>query len=53
MDHDKPKCPKWKPKGSWNCSDKGHYKNKCPKPAKVTTTNETAQNQLAALLQLN
>ncbi|KAF8515745.1 hypothetical protein JB92DRAFT_2913428, partial [Gautieria morchelliformis] len=26
-----------KPKGTcWNCGDKGHYKNKCPKPDKAT-----------------
>jgi hypothetical protein len=26
-----------KPRGTcWNCGDKGHYKNKCPKPVKQT-----------------
>jgi hypothetical protein len=25
----------FKPKGTWwNCGDKGHYRNKCPKPAR-------------------
>ena len=30
----------WKLKGAcWNCSDRGHYKNKCPKPIKETGSN--------------
>jgi hypothetical protein len=32
----KGKRPERKPKGTcWNCGDKGHYKNKCPKPDKT------------------
>jgi gag-polypeptide of LTR copia-type/Zinc knuckle len=33
-----------KPKGTcWNCGDKGHLKNKCPKPAKVVNKKHDSQ----------
>jgi gag-polypeptide of LTR copia-type len=33
-----------KPKGTcWNCSDKGHFKNKCPKPTKVVDKKHNSQ----------
>jgi Zinc knuckle len=35
-----------KPKGTcWNCGDKGHYKNKCPKPARVVGDKNDSRNQ--------
>jgi hypothetical protein len=33
----KGKCLEQRPNGiCWNCGDKGHYKNKCPKPTKIS-----------------
>ena len=40
----KGKRPKWRPCGvCWNCGDKGHYKDKCPKPAKMSVNKGGSQ----------
>jgi gag-polypeptide of LTR copia-type/Pol polyprotein, beta-barrel domain len=41
----KGKRPERRPRGiCWNCGDNGHYKDKCPKPAKLSANKSGSQN---------